>query len=217
MGPKQQQVYNAVKTDCYALLQTGAIKAANAGAVLSKLLQVSLGWVYMDGGEVAQLDNDRRNDALLDVLRAARNKVLVFVPFKHALRGIKKLLDKEGITNEMVSGDTPPSERDRIFHSFQNSSDPQVIEAHPECLAHSITLTRADTVIWYGPITSAEIYDQANARIRRVGQKHKQLFLHMQATSAERHIYNLLTRKVAVQDMLLKLLEDESRAVFEGA
>jgi SNF2 family DNA or RNA helicase len=217
MGPKQKQVYAAVKKDCFALLQSGAIRAANAGAVMSKLLQVSLGWVYMDDGSVAQLDNDRRNDALLDILRAARNKVLVFVPFTHALNGIKKLLDKEKISNEMVYGGTPHGERDRIFHNFQNSDDPMVIEAHPECMAHSITLTRADTVIWYGPITSAEIYDQANARIRRVGQKHKQLFLHLQATPAEKHIYGLTIRKIAVQDMLLKLLEDESRAEYEGA
>jgi SNF2 family DNA or RNA helicase len=210
MGPKQEQIYKAVKKDCYALLQQGKIKAANAGAVMSKLLQISLGWVYLDDKSVAQLDNEARNQALLDTVQAAERKVLVFVPFKHALRGIHNLLGKNAISNAMVSGDTPLKERDEIFRAFQFGDDPKVIEAHPECVSHGITLTAADTVIWYGPITSTEIYDQANARIRRVGQHSKQLFLHLQATKSERHIYNLLMRKITIQDELLKMLERES-------
>lgn len=211
MGAKQKLIYDAVKKDCYALLQAGAIKAANAGAVMSKLLQVSLGWVYLDDGTVAQLDNDSRNKALLDLVLAAEKKVLVFVPFKHAQRGIKKVLDAEDISNEMVNGDTPLKERDVIFRNFQFTAEPRVIVAHPECVSHGLTLTAADTTIWYGPITSTEIYDQANARIRRIGQDSKQLFLHLQATPSEKHIYNLLMRKITVQDELLKMLEDESR------
>ena len=212
MGTKQKEIYEAVKKDCFALLQQGKIKAANAGAVMSKLLQISLGWVYLDDGSTAQLDNDVRNKALVDMALAADKKVLVFVPFKHALRGIKSLLDQERISNEMVSGDTPLHERDRIFRAFQFSNNPRVIEAHPECVSHGITLTAANTVIWYGPITSTEIYDQANARIRRVGQDSKQLFLHLQATTSEKNIYNLLRRKITVQDELLKMLEMESQA-----
>lgn len=216
MGGKQREIYDAVKRDCYALLTTGQIKAANAGAVMSKLLQVSLGWVYLDDGSVAQLDNEARNDALLEILRATRNKALVFVPFTHALHGLKSLLDAEGISNEMVSGGTPLAKRNQVFQAFQYGDDPVVILAHPECLAHGITLTRADTVVWYGPITSSEIYDQANARIRRVGQVHKQLFLHLCATPTEKRVYNLLIRKVAVQDTLLQMLEEESQVAFNG-
>lgn len=74
-------------------------------------------------------------------------------------------------------------------------------------MAHGITLTAADTVIWFGPVTSLEIYDQANHRIRRVGQKHKQLFLHLQSTPVEKKIYKLLANKQRVQDQLLGLFE----------
>ena len=83
--------------------------------------------------------------------------------------------------------------------------------AHPQCVSHGLTLTKASTIIWFGPTASNETYDQANARIRRVGQKHKQQFLHLQATAVERHVYNLLMRKIMVQDELLKMLEEESR------
>ena len=211
MGPKQEKLYAAVKRDCHAMLQAGTIRAANAGAVMSKLLQISLGWVYLEDGSVLALDNGRRNKTLLDLIESSDRKVIVFAPFRHALAGIEKVLDAADISNETVSGDTALGERDRIFKAFQFGDEPKVLIAHPECVSHGITLTAADTVVWYGPITSLEIYDQANARIRRVGQMHKQQFLHMTATPIERHVYNLLMRKLVVQDELLKLLEEESR------
>jgi len=211
MGPKQSRVYDQVRKDCYAALQAGTIQAANAGAVMSKLLQVSLGWVYLQDGTTLTLDNDMRNKTLLDLIQSSDQKVLVFTPFKHSLAGIKKLLDREGISNHMVSGDTAAGERDKIFKEFQFTENPKVLAAHPQCVSHGLTLTAADTVIWYGPTASLEVYDQANARIRRVGQKHKQQFLHMQATAVEKHIYNLLMRKLTVQDELLKMLEEETR------
>lgn len=211
LGAKQRKVYGDLRKDCHAMLQAGTIKAANAGAVMSKLLQVSLGWVYLEDGSTLTLDNDMRNKTLLDLIEASDKKVLVYAPFKHSLRGIKELLDKNDISNHMVSGDTPARERDRIFHEFQFTPEPKVLEAHPQCVSHGVTLTAADTVVWYGPITSSEIYDQANARIRRVGQRHKQQFLHLQATPVEKHVYNLLMRKLVVQDELLKMLEEECR------
>ena len=129
------------------------------------------------------------------------------MPFKHALAGISDALDKAGISNMHMSGDTPFKERDVIFQAFQFAREPKVLVAHPQCLAHGITLTAADTVVWFAPITSAEIYAQANARIRRVGQQHKQLFLHLQATPVEKRVYGMLTNKIDGQDDLMKMLE----------
>jgi SNF2 family DNA or RNA helicase len=222
MGPKQQEVYKAVAKDCFMFLKEGQISAANAGAVMSKLLQISLGWVYDDKHETIHLDNHERNAALVDLIEAAEHKVLIFVPFIHALQGIKRVLDAAEIECATVSGATPLKERDVIFREFQlgrNDGRPQLkaLVAHPQCMSHGNTFTEASTVIWYGPITSTEIYDQANARVRRVGQTRKQLFLHLQATATEKHIYGLLTHHIKVQDSLLQLLEDDSRAMVKEA
>ena len=137
--------------------------------------------------------------------------MLVFAPFKHALRGISAAFTSEGIEHATVSGDTSANERAQIFNAFQNTTKYKVLLAHPQCLAHGITLTAADTVIWFAPVTSLEIYEQACARIRRVGQKHKQLFLHLQSTPVERRIYALLQRKQKVQEKFLELFEEASR------
>jgi SNF2 family DNA or RNA helicase len=211
MGPKQAKVYNALVTHAHAAVATKEITAANAGAVMMKLLQVSTGWVYSSDGTTVALDNEKRVEALIDAVNATDRKVLVFVPFKHALSGVSKALTAEGIEHAVVSGDTPANDRANVFHLFQNTTKYRVIAAHPQCLAHGITLTSADTIIWFAPVASLEIYEQANHRIRRVGQKFRQLVLHLQATPVERKIYTMLKRKQRVQDKLLELFEEASK------
>lgn len=210
MGKLQGKVYKELAASCYSAVQSNEITAANAAAVMMKLLQVATGWVYTSEGKTVPLDNDKRIDALLDAINATDRKVLVFVPFKHALAGISDALDKAGIEHATVSGDTSGTKRSRIFHLFQNTGKYRVLAAHPQCLAHGITLTAADTIIWFAPVTSLEIYEQANGRIRRYGQKHKQLYIHLQSTPVEKRIYQLLRSKQSVQNKLLELFEEAS-------
>lgn len=211
LGPKQAKVYKSLVDHAHVAIANKEVTAANAGAVMMKLLQVATGWVYSSDKGVVALDNEKRIEALLDAINGTSNKVLVFVPFKHALAGIGEALTSEGIEHAVVSGDTPASERNQVFNLFQNTDKYRVLLAHPQCLAHGITLTRADTVIWFAPVTSLEIYEQACARIRRIGQKHKQLFLHLQSTPVERKIYTLLQRKQRVQEKFLELFEEASK------
>ena len=210
MGPQQAKIYGALKTQCYAAVQNHEITAANAGAVMMKLLQVSTGWVYSKTRDVVPLDNNTRIQALMDAIESTDRKVLVFAPFKHALGGISAALTSEGYDHAVVDGDTPATERARVFNLFQNTEKYRIILAHPQCLAHGITLTAADTVIWFAPVMSLEIYDQANHRIRRVGQAHKQLVLHLQSTAVEKKIYKMLQNKQKVQDQLLKMFEEDT-------
>ena len=171
-----------------------------------------MGWVYTTdkagNSKTIPLDNIKRIEALVDAIESTDRKVLVFVPFIHALDGIGSALTAEKIDYATVSGATPAKDRNNIFNMFQNTSKLKVLLAHPACLAHGITLTAADTVVWFGPITSLEIYDQANHRIRRVGQKHKQQIIHLQSTAVERRIYKLLQGKQDVQKKFLQLFAD---------
>lgn len=213
MGAQQLKVYKDIVSHCQSSFQSGdLITAANAGAAMQKLLQISLGWVYTTDGagnkNIYPLDNVKRVEALVDAIESTSRKVIVFVPYIHALDGIGLALTKEKIEYATVSGDTPSKERDRIFNVFQNTSKLKVLLAHPQCVAHGITLTAADTVVWFGPITSLEIYDQANHRIRRVGQKHKQQIVHLQSTAVERKVYGMLNTKMDVQKTFLQMFAD---------
>jgi SNF2 family DNA or RNA helicase len=157
------------------------------------------------------LDSTPRKEILLEILEENERKVLVFVPFRHALHGLSELLTAEKIDHAVVHGGT--NDRDQIFNLFQNTSKYHVLVAHPQCLAHGLTLTTANTIIWYCPTASLELYEQANARIRRVGQQHKQQILHLQGTPVERKLYQLLQKKQKVQDQFLKMLEEATQGV----
>lgn len=207
MGPQQAKIYKELATACFAAVQADEITAANAAACMMKLLQVAAGWVYTREGKTITLDNGKRIEALLDAINSSERKILVFANFKHALAGISAALTAEKIEHATISGDTSEGNRSQVFNLFQNTEKYRVLLAHPQCLAHGLTLTAADTVIWFNPVTSLEIYEQANARIRRVGQKFKQLFLHLQSTPVEKKIYTLLANKQRVQDSLLALFE----------
>jgi SNF2 family DNA or RNA helicase len=209
MGAIQKKVYKDIVAHCQSAFKSGElVTAANAGAAMSKLMQISLGWVYTQKGKTIPLDNAKRIEALVDAIESTDRKVLVFVPFIHALDGISRALTAEKIDHATVSGDTASKERNNIFNVFQNTSKFKVLLAHPECVAHGITLTAADTVVWFGPITSLETYDQANHRIKRVGQKHKQQIIHLQSTAVDRKIYSMLSKKQDTQRDFLKMFED---------
>jgi SNF2 family DNA or RNA helicase len=210
LSPLQKTVYADIKRHCYGMIKGKEITTANAAVAMIKLLQISLGWVYGSDGSVIDLDGKLRLDALVDLINAAEHKVLVYVPYKHALAGIEAHLVAAKIDTAVV----PALAKDRaaIFSLFQDTAKYKVLVAHPAVAAHGLTLTAADTVVWFGPIVSLEIYDQANARIRRVGQAHRQLYVHMHATPIERQIYRLLINKIDAQDQLLRLLEEATQA-----
>lgn len=211
LGTKQAQIYKQLVATARVAVANHEINAANAGAAMNKLLQISLGWVYTSDGKIVPLDNGKRIQTLLDCIEGTDRKVLVFVPFKHALNGIADALTNADIDHVVVSGDTPAGQRADIFNLFQNTDKYKVIAAHPQCLAHGITLTVADTIVWFGPIPNLEIYDQANHRIIRVGQKHKQQIIHLQSTAVERRIYSLLRNNQKIQNQFLELVENASK------
>ena len=206
LSPRQAEVYNKMAKLFQVMVKDKQITAVNAAAAMNKLLQVSLGWIYTSSPEFVEIDSKPRVDALLDLVRAGARKTIVFVPYRHALAGIAAKFKEEGIDHAVIHGDV--NNRDEIFNLFQNTSKYDALLCHPECVSHGLTLTAADTTIWVSPTASLDIYEQANARIRRYGQLHKQQFLHLQATPVERKIYGLLRGKQKVQDQLLTMFED---------
>jgi SNF2 family DNA or RNA helicase len=210
LSPMQFKIYEEIRKYAYSAIASKEITAVNAGAVLNKLLQISLGYVYDRHKNVIPLDPKCRLDALVDAVNSTDRKVLCFVPYTHALEGVAERLEKEGIECTTVDGRTPKKQRDRAFTLFQQTSKLRVIAAHPGTMSHGLTLTAADTVIWFGPTTSLETFEQANARVRRIGQQHKQQIIMLQSTPAEKKIYQRLRAKQHVQDNLLALFADNT-------
>lgn len=207
-GPQQRKAYKEMAAKMAADLLEGRLTAANGGVALSKLLQISSGYVYLDDQKVVDLDPILRLQTLVELIDGARAKVIVFASFLHTVAGIKRHFDRERLDYAIITGATTPTERDDIFRRFQGTEEFDVLLAHPQCMAHGLTLTAADTIVWVSPVTSLETFEQANARISRVGQTRKQQVFMLQGTPAERRIYQRLKQKRDVQESVLDLLKE---------
>jgi SNF2 family DNA or RNA helicase len=212
MGPRQRATYAQLKEYAAAQLREGTITAANGGVLYSKLLQTSIGWVYGNDDKTYELDNHNRINAVIDIILDTANKVIVFSPFISSMHGLEASLKKEGIDFATVSGATPSGKRAEIFNHFQNTDSPKVLNAHPECMSHGLTLTAADTIIWFGPTTKLETYEQANARIRRIGQTRKQQIIKLVASESERIAYRRLAARQDLQADILSIIAEATEA-----
>jgi len=210
MGVKQAEVYSKMVAHSKFMIAAGEVTASNAGVLVTKLLQIALGYVYDNHKAVIKLDNDARLDRMIDDVHACADKVIIFVPYIHALKGIMERLTKDGIDCVHVSGDTPQGKRSEIFNLFQNTNKYKVLAAHPRCMSHGLTLTAATLIIWFGPVLSLDTFLQANARISRVGQKKKQLIHSYYGSLQEKKIINMLRGRQIVQNKLLDLFEEDS-------
>lgn len=209
--PPSKQVndtYKKMMTALRAAFTEGKITAANEGALFSKLLQISCGWVYTENKGIVKLDNVDRINETADIIDNSLGKVIVFANFRHAAEGLHQRLLGKKVDCSLIHGGTTKNIRDQIFTAFQHSKLPRVIVAHPRCMAHGLTLTSANTIVWFTPTTSLETYEQANARITRPGQDKKSLIIHLQSTPIERRIYKRLQQKSSLQGALLDMFDD---------
>jgi SNF2 family DNA or RNA helicase len=210
LSPEGDKAYKLLFKKMRMLTQCGkSISAVNEGVLQNKLLQVACGFIYTDTRTVYALPNEGRLKALDEVIAETDRKVIIFVPYIHALAGIAEHLQKKGHSIAVVNGATPRGARDKIFMNFQNAKDPRLLIAHPGCMSHGLTLTAANTIIWFAPVNSLEIYEQANARITRPGQSSKTLIAHLYGTPVERATYARLRSRAKMQGLLLALFRDQ--------
>jgi SNF2 family DNA or RNA helicase len=181
------------------------ISAVNAAAALSKLLQISGGAVYTDKHEVVEFDVSPRFNALMEVMEETEHKVIVFVPFRHTIDIVSRYLTDKGVSNEIINGDVPARQRADIINRFQMSESPRVLVIQPQSASHGVTLTAANTVVFWSPVMSVETYLQCVARIDRVGQKNSMTVVHLQGSEVERKMYAMLQGKVDLHEKLVDL------------
>lgn len=204
MTREQARAYKSMMQDLVVEFSEGKITAANEGVKLGKLLQIAGGAVYDREGHTLMLDYKHKLKALIGEIEAAGGKAIVFSAFKHLGSRITADLAKH-FSVEQINGDVAVGKRNDIFHNFQ-SGNLQVIVAHPQCMAHGLTLTASHTAIWTTPTPSYEHYEQANGRITRPGQKEKQVIIHLYTSEIERKVYKRLAEKGSMQGLLLELL-----------
>jgi len=205
---QQKKYYEELRKKLVMQITGEQITAVNAAVVMSKLLQISAGAVYTDESDVLEFDISHRYKVLREVIDESSQKVLVFVPFKHAIDILTEKLRKDGITTEVIRGDVSAPNRTQIFKTFQEAPNLRVLVIQPQSAAHGVTLTAANTVVWWGPTSSLETYAQANARVHRSGQKHKCTVVQLHGSPVEKRVYTLLDNRIDVHTKMIDLYKE---------
>jgi SNF2 family DNA or RNA helicase len=122
---------------------------------------------------------------------------------------VERFLLGENYTVEVIKGSVSAKERSAIIDRFQKQNDPRILIIQPQSASHGITLTAADTVVFWSPVMSVETYLQCVARIDRVGQQNKMTIVHLQGSDVEKKMYNMLQGKVDSHQKLVDLYKQE--------
>jgi len=207
MTAEQKKAYKDMMSSLATEYQGGQILAVNEAIKANKLIQIACGVAYGTGGEEVILPAKPRLDVLKEIIEESEGKVIVFVPLTGALEAVADELRKEW-TVETIHGGTSKNERDRIFGEFQKQLDPRVLVANAATMSHGLTLTAATTIVWYAPVHSNEIYEQACARVRRPGQTRTTVIVHIAGSDVERRVYKRLQDKQSMQGLLLDMMKE---------
>jgi len=199
---EQDKAYKEMMVRLQTQADDGAITAVNEAVKMAKLIQIACGVVYADDGSEFTIPSNPRIQETKDIVTAAEGKVIVFVPYVSSVKMVAEELSKD-FSVEVIHGRVKKSERDRIFGEFQRGKSLKVIVAQPAAMSHGLTLTAASTIIWYSCVTSNEIFEQANGRINRPGQKMNNFIIMLEGTKVEKRIYSRLKNKQKMQGALL--------------
>lgn len=209
LSPQQTKYYRLLKKQMMISAAGESVSAVNAATNINKLLQISGGAVYTDSGEVIEFDVSNRLKAIQEVIQEASHKVLVFVPFTHTIELLRKYLEEKNITCNVINGAVPVNRRHDIIQDFQDTDKVQVLVIQPQAASHGLTLTAANVIIWYSPVTSVETYLQANARINRPGQKNPMTVVHISGSDVENKLYKMLQNNITNHEKIIDLYRKE--------
>ena len=210
LSPQQTKYYKILKEQMLVQTAGETISAVNAGVAVNKLLQISCGAAYTDDKETVEFDASPRLKVLMEVIEETDRKVIIFAMFRSSIDTIAAHLTKNGIPTAQIHGDVSAGKRGQIINDFQNTSNIRVLVMQPQATAHGITLTAANTVVFYGPLMSVEMYLQCIARADRKGQNaDKVTVVHIQSSPIEVRMFKAMASKVSDHALLVGMFDSE--------
>lgn len=197
MSGKAEKKYKQLEKDLLLPFTDSDVVADTAAVLSNKLLQLSNGAIYDEDSEVQHVHDDKL-DALEGLIEQANGKpVLVFYNFKHDLDRILKRF-KEAVVLKT----------DGQFKQWNQGNIP-ILLTHPASAGHGLNMQDGgNTIIWFGLNWSLELYQQANARLHRQGQKNNVSVFHlvMEGTIDER-VMKAIKNKTTSQDELMEAVK----------
>jgi SNF2 family DNA or RNA helicase len=168
---EQQKVYKQMKEQALAILNKKTITTVNALTQLMRLQQITCGHFVADDGTTQKIKNNRL-DELMDILEEVEGKAIIWAHWQADIKNIVEEIKKVHGPGSVVDyyGLTPQDQRDKNREAFQNDAEVRFIVGTPQTGGYGITLTAANTVIYYSNGYDLEKRLQSEDRAHRIGQ-----------------------------------------------
>ena len=211
LSTKEEKLYKQMERDMLLPYADGDVLAINAATLAGKLLQLANGAVYDEFHNIRVI-HERKLDALEDLIEAANGKpVLVMYLYKHDLTRIQERFGKWSLENETGVRELKTS----LDMADWNEGHIPIAVTQPASTGHGLNLQHGgSTIIWFGLNWSLELYEQANARLWRQGQKHTVVIHHLVVKGTmDEQVMKALHDKAADQNALLAAVKARIKEV----
>ncbi len=169
---EQEKVYKQMKKHALAMLNGKVTSTMTVLTQLMRLHQITCGHFTADDGSVQNINNNRIKE-LMDILEETEGKAIIWANYQKDITQIVESIEKEYGPGSVVSyyGLTPQEERQDNIRQFQHDPKCRFMVGTPSTGGYGITLTAANTVIYYSNGYDLEKRLQSEDRAHRIGQK----------------------------------------------
>ena len=203
LSPAELKLYRQMEKEKILEMDDRVLAGApSAAAVGNKLLQMANGAVYGDDRNVIRI-HEKKLDALEEILDCNQEPVLVFYNFRHDLEALQERF--KDLKPRMLDNSSDIAD--------WNEGRIRLLLAHPASIGHGLNIQAGGHIIvWYGLTWSLELYQQANARLYRQGQKRAVIIHHLTAKGTiDEAVMKALAGKDNMQAALMDAINERRR------
>lgn len=216
---KEKNLYERIKKDSYAELDGGGhITATTVLTRLLRLQQLAGGFLVQDDAQKPQLVSRAKLDALGDIIEdyviGSGKKLVIFARFIAEVKAIMELADKvlpKELKQVAIYGDIKKEDRGDIVKQFQEDPKTVLFIGQIDTAGTGITLTAADTCVYYSKNFNYATYSQSLSRIHRIGQRNCCTYIDLEI---EGTIDELISKALSRKEDMAKTVVDNWRDFF---
>ena len=216
---KEKNLYERIKKDSYAELDGGGhITATTVLTRLLRLQQLAGGFLVQDDAQKPQLVSRAKLDALADIIEdyviGSGKKLVIFARFIAEVKAIMELTDKvlpKELKQVAIYGDIKKEDRGDIVKQFQEDPKTVLFIGQIDTAGTGITLTAADTCVYYSKNFNYATYSQSLSRIHRIGQRNCCTYIDLEI---EGTIDELISKALSRKEDMAKTVVDNWRDFF---
>lgn len=216
---KEKNLYERIKKDSYAELDGGGhITATTVLTRLLRLQQLAGGFLVQDDAQKPQLVSRAKLDALADIIEdyviGSGKKLVIFARFIAEVKAIMELAGKvlpKELKQVAIYGDIKKKDRGGIVKQFQEDPNTVLFIGQIDTAGTGITLTAADTCVYYSKNFNYATYSQSLSRIHRIGQRNCCTYIDLEI---EGTIDELISKALSRKEDMAKTVVDNWRDFF---